>query len=186
MTLLRFASASRLANRGLTFRLLVILRYFSVAAAIAISQTLHQLSVDWPNRAIMSALNTLSPIGLSSRLFSGRQWALFDSSYASRLAFRSRVLPKPFVAVTINFWSRPWARKSSIHGVRCNSFASKSSTTWISSASTVQALMPSLCATAVHEVLQHLVLWEESYAPPERTLREKRLPSIHLQPQPKA
>jgi hypothetical protein len=24
--------------------------------------------------------------------------------------------------------------------------------------------MPSLCATAVHEVLQHLVLWEESYA----------------------
>src|SRR4030095_14028844 len=25
-----------------------------------------------------------------------------------------------------------------------------------------------------------------SYAPPERTLREKRLPSIHLQPQPKA
>src|SRR4029434_6046786 len=51
-----------------------------------------------------------------------------------------------------------------VAGLRFNRFASKSSTTWISSASTVQALMLSLCATAVHEVLQHLVLWEETYA----------------------
>src|SRR5690349_9596851 len=58
-----------------------------------------------------------------------------------RLALRSRVFPKPFVPMTMNLSSRSGLRKVSISGVRCRSEASKSSATWMSSASTVQARM---------------------------------------------
>jgi hypothetical protein len=49
----------------------------------------------------MPALKTLSPIGLSRRPLSGMQVAA-PSPYEMRFAFRSRVFPKPLVAVTMN------------------------------------------------------------------------------------
>src|SRR4029450_6468572 len=46
-----------------------------------------------------------------------------------RLAFKSSVLPKPLVPMTMNLSSRSRVRKSSISGVRWSSDSSKSSAT---------------------------------------------------------
>src|SRR4029453_6311349 len=87
----------------------------------------------------MSALKILSPTGLSSRLSCGRHTA--RSWSATRLAFSSRVFPKPLVATTMNLSPRCGARNASMPGVWCSSRVVRSSATCMSSASTVQARM---------------------------------------------
>ncbi len=73
MTLCRLGSATRAARRGLTSSDSTRPSRLRTATATEISHTLRQLSVERPKSSSISALNTLSPTGLSSRLFSGRQ-----------------------------------------------------------------------------------------------------------------
>jgi hypothetical protein len=67
------ASASRRPSRGFTLSSFTSPRCFSVAAAIAVSQSFDHGRVDSAKKARASLLKILSPIGLSRRLVVGRQ-----------------------------------------------------------------------------------------------------------------